>query len=107
MLLLVSVIYIRLFNRGHKAKYTFESLFYLMTHLFFLLAKDVDRVQLLLDRGCDVDIPNNTGASPLHISNDYGTDKIVHFCRLFEPSDVGSTRNIATAVFHGKRGLVQ
>ena len=49
---------------------TFEFLLYLMTRLFFLLAKDVDRVQLLLDRGCDVDIPNNTGASPLHISND-------------------------------------
>ena len=35
-----------------------------------ILAKDVDRVKLLLERGCDVDIPNKTGASPLHISSD-------------------------------------
>ena len=36
----------------------------------FILAKDIDRVKLLLERGCDVDISNKTGATPLHISSD-------------------------------------
>ena len=38
--------------------------------IFYISAKDCDRVNLLLAKGCDVDIANNTGAYPLHISSD-------------------------------------
>ena len=43
----------------------------LITLIYAIIAaKDVERVQLLLKRGCDVDISNRTGASPLHLPTD-------------------------------------